>query len=178
MCHRQYLSLGVGSQELFVAKRRSMHLHLLYDSFTREFFYFEILILMRKAIVVIIAVFVVSPQVQTQLAILLIGIAVVVQQEYVPYNQSTCNRLELYSLYTSFFTFFFGSLLYLSSEEVRVIFSVFVIVINLVFICYALRQILRHIVKEISYTHKKNPKEREKRGTMVQQAMEWVGNFV
>mmetsp|Transcript_15180 Transcript_15180/g.30724 ORF Transcript_15180/g.30724 Transcript_15180/m.30724 type:complete len:3257 (+) Transcript_15180:52-9822(+) len=68
--------------ELFVAKRRSMHLHMLYDSFKDDFYYFEILILVRKALVVIIAVFIVSPQAQTQFAILLICVAVVVRTIY------------------------------------------------------------------------------------------------
>jgi len=168
---------SISYEKAYINRRRSMHLHMLYDGYKHDFFFFEILVLLRKVLIVAISVFVVNNQAQTQLAILLIVLCIVIQQRLRPFELEECNSLEYWSLFTSFFTFFFGSFLYFSDDDVKLLASLVVFVINLIFFMHAMRMILRSVYREAVHTAKKMTKGEAKKMSVGQRVISYIGSL-
>jgi len=157
-------------------RRKTMHLHILYDGYKSRFFFFEIVVLARKAVMVVISIFVQNDQAQVQAAILLIVVCIIIQQHYEPFELTECNHLEYVSLFCSFFTFYFGSFLYFSNDDIRLAAGVLVFIINISFIAYAVGRILYSIIREM--THVSKEKKAEKAKTFGHKVLDYLGNFV
>jgi hypothetical protein len=108
----------------YVLYRRKHKLHLtglagkhtrstygfLYRGYSSDCFYWEIIIMSRKMLMVIVATFGLRASVQTQgmLALLVVAVALVVHLNLRPYDEYVLDRLELYGLISSFIILYCG----------------------------------------------------------------------
>ena len=91
--------------------------HFLFKGYEGEFFFWEIVIMIRKILIIGIAVFFsYDTQIQSLLAILLVVIALSVHAYACPFVSDTMDGLELLSLFGSFITYFMGQFLFLSAN--------------------------------------------------------------
>jgi hypothetical protein len=126
VCNRNYLH----------HKRVRASLGFLYTGYRPETFYWETVVMFRKAIVAAIAVFLapLGAAIQTYASIVLVFVLAVLQVVFQPFRFATLNRLELGSLVTAFVTFECG--LFLtdpnSSELVQTLATVGIFVVNIV----------------------------------------------
>mmetsp|Transcript_23028 Transcript_23028/g.38581 ORF Transcript_23028/g.38581 Transcript_23028/m.38581 type:complete len:608 (+) Transcript_23028:6873-8696(+) len=137
--------------ERFFKLRNSMKVFLLFNGYRPSFYYWEITIMIRKILIVAIAVFIGFPQLQAVTATLLIVISLTLQLYYHPYDLDMCNNLEIYGLINSFVTYFFGQFLYLQVDIiVQFILSAIIVVCNCSFYSWAVYMVVREKYGEIS----------------------------
>ena len=76
----------------------------LYRGYSAKRFYWEIVIMMRKVLMVIVATVGLRATVQTQgmLALLVISISLAAHLQFKPFDEPSLDRLELYGLITAF----------------------------------------------------------------------------
>jgi hypothetical protein len=117
-------------------KRVKATLGFLYTGYRAETYYWETVVMIRKALVATIAVFLapLGAAIQTYTAILLVTGLIVLQMAQKPFQAEVLNRLELGSLISAFVTFECG--LFLtdpnSSDLVRVLATLGAFLVNLV----------------------------------------------
>merc|ERR1712129_287827 len=108
--------------------------HFLIKGYEPEFYYWEIVIMMRKILMVAIAVFFnYDIQIQSLLATLLVVTALCVHALACPYVTDAMDGLELLSLFGSFCTYFFGQFLFTPSvsDAGRAIVSFIIVFVNM-----------------------------------------------
>jgi len=120
-------------EELFRRQRDSMGLYLLYHGFKPNFYCFEVVVMVRKVFIVMIAVFVINGITQALLANILVVVALVLHLMMEPYVNRTLNVVELCALLMSFVTYTFGAMLNNSPTSWRVVFSVLILGVNVLF---------------------------------------------
>ena len=124
------------NQKNLEQKRVRATLGFLYAGYRKETYYWETVVMIRKALVATIAVFLapMGAAIQTYAAILLMVGLIVLQLVYKPFRAEILNRLELGSLLSAFVTFECG--LFLtdpnSSELVLVLATMGAFVVNVV----------------------------------------------
>ncbi|GAB5360179.1 hypothetical protein AAMO2058_000605300 [Amorphochlora amoebiformis] len=127
----------------------AMKLYLLFHGYKPNFYYFEVVIMVRKLLVVAIAVFFHDQLIQALLATLLVVIVMTIQVRIMPFTGPILNILEFYSLATSFVTFFFGLFLFGNiGYEGEVCISIIILGANIVFYCGGFYLFYRDIVRE------------------------------
>jgi len=90
--------------------------HFLFKGYEPEFYYWEIVIIIRKVLMVCVAVFFsYDIHIQSLLATLLVVTALCVHSLACPYVTDAMDGLELLSLFGSFCTYFFGQFLFTDS---------------------------------------------------------------
>eukprot|EP00466_Bigelowiella_natans_P013273 jgi/Bigna1/75341/fgenesh1_pg.34_\ len=153
-------------ETVFRKKRNRMSLYLLYHGYKPAYFQWEIVIMFRKVLIACFAVFVNTEAAQANLAVLLIFVSFVAQLRLSPFEQDTCNNLELAALATSFMTYFLGGFLHFSSQNVRILVSVLVVIVNCLFLTVAMYMISTDIVGAVrSARTKMQRKRREAEGS-------------
>jgi len=111
-------------------------LGFLYAGYRTETFYWEAVVMLRKALVAGIAVFLApaGPAIQTYAALLLMFALAVLQVTSRPFKFEALNRLELWSLISAFMTFVCG--LFLtdshSTDGVKVLATLVIFTLNIV----------------------------------------------
>merc|ERR1719410_2883950 len=108
--------------------------HFLIKGYEPEFYYWEIVIMIRKILMVTIAVFFsYDIQIQSLLATLLCVMALCVHALACPYVTDAMDGLELLSLFGSFCTYFFGQFLFTPSVSSagRLIVSFIIVIVNM-----------------------------------------------
>lgn len=108
--------------------------HFLFKGYEAKFYYWEIVIMCRKILMVSIAVFFsYDIQIQALLATLLVVSSLCMHALACPYVSDSMDGLELLSLFGSFCTYFFGQFLFVDtvSEAGKAIVSVIIVLINL-----------------------------------------------
>ena len=108
--------------------------HFLSKGYEEKFYYWEIIIMFRKILMVAIAVFFsYDIQIQSLLATLLVVVVLCVHSLACPYINEALDGLELLSLFGSFCTYFFGQFLF--AEAVgpvgKAIVSFIIVAVNL-----------------------------------------------
>jgi len=90
--------------------------HFLFKGYEPQFYYWELIVLLRKLLMVLIAVFLQEDfQTQSLTATLLCVVMVVIHGVACPYMTDTMDSLELMSLFGSFCTYFLGQFLFLET---------------------------------------------------------------
>jgi hypothetical protein len=110
--------------------------HFLFKGYEPEFYYWEIVIMIRKVLLVCITVFFsYDIQVQSLLATLLVVTSLCVHTLACPYITDEMDGLEMLSLFTSFCTYFFGQFLFLDIGPIgKMSITVIIVLSNLLFI--------------------------------------------
>eukprot|EP00466_Bigelowiella_natans_P002848 jgi/Bigna1/70287/fgenesh1_pg.11_\ len=128
--------MNVYQQEM--SRIASMKLYLFFHGFKPEFYFYEVVIMVRKLLVVAIAVFAQHQMIQALLGSLLVVIFLTLQVSLRPFQESLTNGIEFYSLIVSFITFFLGLFLFSPIGVVGEIIVSFVIVTaNIIFYAVA-----------------------------------------
>jgi hypothetical protein len=120
-------------------KRR---LFFLYTGYEREWWFWEVLVAVRKLMLVAVTVFWQnSIKLQAHAGLMLIVVSLTLHIYAKPFLDDRADLLEFLSLAVSFITFFFGLILWVPAvtDFHRVAISVFIFLSNAVFVCYALR---------------------------------------
>ncbi len=105
----------------------------LYNGYKINFWYWEFCVVLRKVLLVSVAVYFSENQnVQALMAVFLVAMALTAHAAARPFNHGTLNMMEFLSLVSSFFTFFFGQFLFINvSTDVQLGASVVVLFVNL-----------------------------------------------
>merc|ERR1719320_981998 len=95
--------------------------HFLFKGYEPQFYYWELIVMIRKVLMVYIAVFLEWDfQIQSLTATLLCVISVVVHGVCYPYTTDNLDSLELMSLFGSFCTYFLGQFLFVDAIQIQV----------------------------------------------------------
>uniref|UniRef100_A0A7S0DJ70 TRP C-terminal domain-containing protein n=2 Tax=Amorphochlora amoebiformis TaxID=1561963 RepID=A0A7S0DJ70_9EUKA len=149
---------GIGWEERFRRLRKSIKVFLLFHGFKPKYYFWEILIMARKIMIVCFAVFFDSPSLQAASSTLLIVIALGMQLQWKPFSTRMCNHFELYGIITSLVTFFFGQFLYFRiNHAFKVFCSVIIVIVNIWFFCFMATRIIQ--MKIMEYHIRKEKKE-------------------
>jgi len=108
--------------------------HFLFKGYEPDFYYWEIIVMIRKILMVAVAVWLsYDIQIQALCATLLVVIALCVHALACPYVTDAMDGLELLSLFGSFCTYFFGQFLFTPSvgKGGRVFVSFVIVMVNL-----------------------------------------------
>ena len=127
----------------------SMFIFLIFKSLD-EYFYWESVIASRKMLVIGVSVFMSSFTVDIQAYV---GIAIVILFMTMhissnPYNSAVLDSMEKYALATAFATLYVGLLFYIAKEDnvdqsmLVLIGSLFIVGVNVIYLCYAVFEIL------------------------------------
>jgi hypothetical protein len=122
-------------------KRR---LFFLYTGYEREWWFWEVLVAVRKLMLVAVTVFwQYSVQLQAHAGLMLIVVSLALHIHAKPFLDDRADLLEFLSLAVSFTTFFFGLILWVPAvtEFQQVVISVLIFLSNAVFVGYALRMV-------------------------------------
>merc|ERR1719204_1338685 len=109
--------------------------HFLFKGYEPEFYYWEIIVMIRKILMVCVAVYMsYDIQVQALCATLLVVICLCVHSLACPYVTDAMDGLELLSLFGSFCTYFFGQFLFTPSVSPagKAVVSFIIVLVNLV----------------------------------------------
>jgi len=113
---------------------KSLPLFVLFFGYKESYFWYEILILLRKVSILVVASFLVSPITKAAMSILLVVIMLILQVKCMPWNSDFCNIAEILGLTTSFMTYFVGQFLYFDAyENYRTMVSATIVAVNIAF---------------------------------------------
>ena len=107
--------------------------HFLIKGYEEQFYYWEIIIMARKIMMVVVAVFASRDiHVQSLCATLLVVVVLCLHSLACPYINESLDGLELLSLFGSFCTYFFGQFLFVESVETvgKAIVSFIIVAVN------------------------------------------------
>lgn len=131
----------------------------LYWSYDVGPYYWEVIIQMRKITIVGINVFLsYDIQIQSLLFVLVIVIFLTAHIHIQPFKQPIGDKLETFSLFTSFITFFFGQFLYLNQKfntGVRIFVSFLIVILNAAFFLIAGYFFIQKLRPYLDYMYKK-----------------------
>ena len=117
----------------------------LFNGYNINYFYWEVIIMYRKVLIVMSTVFfsVVSSEVQVLVAICILIISMILQVIYEPFYTKTLNRMEHYSLQVSSLTMYGGMFYitgthysYMNNNWIRWFFMLLIIIPNIIFLLY------------------------------------------
>ena len=117
----------------------------LFNGYNINYFYWEVIIMYRKVLIVMSTVFfsVVSSEVQVLVAICILIISMILQVIYEPFYTKTLNRMEHYSLQVSSLTMYGGMFYitgthysYMNNNGIRWFFMLLIIIPNIIFLLY------------------------------------------
>jgi hypothetical protein len=93
-----------------------MRLSFLYNGYEQKWYWWELVVVARKVLLVSLAVFFSdAPHVQSLLAVLLVTGALMLHVYAAPFRNPTMTKMEFFSLATTFITFFCGQFLFIES---------------------------------------------------------------
>ncbi|CDW73676.1 UNKNOWN [Stylonychia lemnae] len=117
----------------------------LFNGFRIEMFYWEIIIIYRKILIVLCVVFfsIVSTETQILTVLFIIVISMLLQINFYPYYTKVLNRMELFSLQVNAITMYGGMFYvtgshynYMDSESLKYFFLLLILIPNLLFLIY------------------------------------------
>jgi len=126
-------------EKLLSDPRVRMKYSFLYKGFKPQYYYWEMVVLLRKSIIVFIGVFSSNVQVQAALVLATVAVAYSVHQVFKPFTSDKINDLESLSLIVTFFTFLLGTLFGWVNNSVGQFLSFLIVLLNIGFWIMALR---------------------------------------
>jgi len=124
----------------------------LFKGYEQRWYFWEMVVVFRKVALVIIAVFFAfNTQLQAIMAVLLVSAALMAHVFARPYENSTMDWMEFFSLINSFATFWAGQLLFVDGLDngSKVFISVIIVVLNFGFFAVAAMVITKEFHKQL-----------------------------
>jgi len=109
----------------------------LYKGYIPSRYYWEIVVMSRKVLITVIAVFFVTNiHVQALLAVLLVVVYLMAHIYALPFDNAVTIKMETFSLAVSFITFFAGQFFFVAnlSNGGKVVLSLFIVIMNMLFV--------------------------------------------
>ncbi|CDW73142.1 UNKNOWN [Stylonychia lemnae] len=138
-------SQNLSKADKWTIKRIKTRLGFLFNGYKIKTFYWEIVILYRKILIVMITVFLssISPETQVLVGLIVILISILLQVKFRPYYTSTLNTMESYSLLVSAVTLYSGMFYitgkyykYMENDGVKWFFLICIALPNAIFLGY------------------------------------------
>ena len=129
---------------------------MLMEGYDDDYFFWESVIASRKMLVIGVSIFMssYSVDIQAYCGILIVIFFMTMHISSNPYNSDVLDRMEKYALATAFVTLYVGMLFYIAKDQninhnmLAIVGSIFILGINIVYIIFAVREVLLFYASE------------------------------
>jgi len=123
------------AKKYFTRQLKALPFYLMYRGYLPQFYCYEVVVLVRKVLIVCFGVFISDVSFQSAAAVLLIVISLLLLAKFTLFDNNLCHYFEFAGLGSSFVTFFLGWLLSTDgmSQDAKMIASMIVVGVNVLF---------------------------------------------